>query len=88
MAQENGGEKLVWFLLGAAAGAAVALLYAPQSGDRTRRMLSRKVREGREVLADRGRDLFEKSEELFEKGRRVADDAADLFERGKRMVEG
>jgi gas vesicle protein len=95
MARDNGGDKLIWFLTGAAMGAAVALLYAPQSGERTRRMLGRKVREGRDVLADHGRDiydkgldLYDKGEELFEKGRSVADDAAELFERGKRMVKG
>jgi gas vesicle protein len=95
MARDNGGDKIVWFLTGAALGAAVALLYAPQSGERTRRMIGKKVREGREVIADRGRDLYDKGldlydkgEELFDKGRRVADDAAELFERGKRMVQG
>jgi gas vesicle protein len=35
MAQEN-GDKVVWFLAGAAIGAAIALLYAPASGEETR----------------------------------------------------
>ena len=65
----NNGESLVWFLIGAAAGASVALLYAPQSGDRTRRLLGRKLSEGREALEDQGSELLEKSRELFEKGR-------------------
>jgi gas vesicle protein len=77
----NNGESLVWFLIGAAAGASVALLYAPQSGDRTRRMLGRKLAEGREALEDQG-------SELLEKGRKVADDAAELFEKGRSMVKG
>ena len=84
----NNGESLVWFLIGAAAGAGVALLYAPQSGDRTRRLLGRKLAEGREALEDQGNDLLEKSRELFEKGRKVADDAAELFEKGRSMVKG
>ncbi len=84
----NNGESLVWFLIGAAAGASVALLYAPQSGDRTRRLLGRKIAEGREALEDQGTDLLEKSRELFEKGRKVADDAAELFEKGRSMVKG
>ena len=75
-------------MVGAAAGAAVALLYAPQSGDRTRRLLGRKLADGREALESQGSDLLDKSRELFEKGRKVADDAAELFERGRSMVKG
>jgi gas vesicle protein len=84
----SNGENFVWFLIGAAAGASVALLYAPQSGTRTRRMLGRKLNEGREVLEEQGSELLEKSRELFEKGRKVADDAAELFEKGRSMVKG
>ena len=87
MAQDN-GERMIWFVAGAAIGAAVALLYAPQSGDKTRRLISRKAKEGREVLEDSGRDLLDKGRDLYEKGRRVADDAAELFERGRRKVQG
>ena len=79
---------MVWFLIGAAAGAAVALLYAPQTGDKTRRMLGRKLADGREALEEQGSDLLDKSRELFEKGRKVADDAAELFEKGRSMVKG
>ena len=84
----NNGETLVWFLIGAAMGASVALLYAPQSGDRTRRLIGRKLADGREVLEEQGSELLEKSRELFEKGRKVADDAAELFEKGRSMVKG
>ena len=81
-------DKLVWFLTGAALGAAVALLYAPQSGKDTRRYLNKKAKHGREAIADVSRDAMDKGRELFEKGRKMADDAADLFERGRRLVEG
>ena len=87
MAQDN-GDRLIWFLTGAALGASVALLYAPQSGEKTRRLITRKAREGGEVISDSGRDLMDKGRELFEQGRKVADEAADLFERGRKMVEG
>jgi gas vesicle protein len=81
-------DSLVWFLTGAALGAAVALLYAPQSGKDTRRYLNKKAREGREAMGDVSRDALDKGRDLFEKGRKMADDAADLFERGRRLVEG
>jgi gas vesicle protein len=87
MAQDN-GINLVWFTAGAAIGATIALLYAPQAGKDTRRYLGKKTRKGREALVDAGGDIAEKGKELFEKGRRMADEAADLFERGRRIIEG
>ena len=46
------GGLLVAFLAGAVVGAAVALLYAPASGDDARDYLARRAREGRESLAN------------------------------------
>ncbi len=86
MAQDN--SSLVWFVAGAAVGASIALLYAPQSGKETRRILKKKTKEGREALADTSRDLMDKGRELYEKGLRVADEAAEMIERGRRIVEG
>jgi gas vesicle protein len=87
MADNNSGS-LVWFVAGAAIGASIALLYAPQSGRETRRYLNKKSRQGREVLEDAGRDLADKGRDLYKKGRGLADDAAELFERGRKIVEG
>jgi gas vesicle protein len=87
MAQNNGGS-LVWFIAGAAVGASIALLYAPQSGKETRRYIKKKTREGREALADSAGDLMDRGRELYEKGLRVADEAAEMIERGRRLVEG
>jgi gas vesicle protein len=86
MAQDN-GEKIVWFLVGASLGAAVALLYAPQSGDRTRRVIKRRLVDGRDSMAESGADLMDRGRELFERGRKVADDAAEMFERGRKLVQ-
>jgi gas vesicle protein len=63
-------------------------LYAPQSGEQTRKLIGRKAREGRDVLADQGEELIDRGKELFERGRKVADEAAELFERGRKLVEG
>jgi gas vesicle protein len=87
MAEDNSG-KVLWFVAGAAIGATIALLYAPQSGEETREYIRKKAGEGRDRLADVSDDLVGKGRDLYERGRRVADDAADLFERGKRALEG
>ncbi len=81
-------SRVVWFLTGAALGASIALLYAPQSGRDTRRYLGKQAKRSREAMEEFGRDLADKGRDLYEKGRRVADDAAELFERGRRLVEG
>ena len=70
MAQDNSGSVMVAFVLGALTGAAVALLFAPASGEETREYLGERaregkarVREGREHLiaaVERGREAFER----------------------------
>lgn len=80
--------NFVWFIAGAAIGASLALLYAPQSGRETRRYIKKKSREAKETIADRGEEWMEKGRELYETGLRVADDAAAMIERGRRLVEG
>jgi gas vesicle protein len=86
--EDTSPGNFVWFFAGAAVGAAIALLYAPQSGKDTRRLIEKKTRASREAIMDTSRDLAEKGRDLAEKGRRVAEDAADLIERGRRLVEG
>ena len=57
MSNDNsGGNVLMAFVLGAAAGAAIALLYAPATGEDTRRKLKDKARAGREKAESVARD--------------------------------
>ncbi len=80
-------RKWLWLVVGAAAaGAATALLYAPQSGRETRRYLARKSRKAREVLADTGEDIVEHGRGIYKKGARLAEDATDLLERGRKLM--
>ncbi|MEO8026510.1 MAG: YtxH domain-containing protein [Bryobacteraceae bacterium] len=88
MASNNNSNSAVWFLTGAALGAAVALLYAPQSGEETRKLIGKKSKESAGALNETGRDMIDKGKEMFERGRQMADDAADMFERGRKLVEG
>jgi gas vesicle protein len=83
MAHDNDGSSLAWFLAGAAIGAAVALLYAPQPGRETRDALRRRAQDERERLAKSGREAMERGRELYERGKGLADEASQRFEKGK-----
>jgi gas vesicle protein len=58
----SAGSVVLAFALGAVAGAAIALLYAPASGEETRKRIADKTREGKQRLSsavERGREAFE-----------------------------
>jgi gas vesicle protein len=69
MARDDGagaGSVVLAFLVGAVAGAAVALLYAPATGEETREFLTEKAREGRHraaKAAERGRQAVKEGRE-------------------------
>lgn len=86
--EDSDYSPILWFTAGVALGATVALLFAPASGQVTRRRILRKAEEGRDVLAEAGRDVLDRGREIYEKGRKLADEAAEVFERGKKLVEG
>lgn len=87
MARDN-GMNFVWFTAGAAIGATIALLYAPQTGKETRRYIGRRTRDGRNAIVEAGGDVADKAKDLFDKGRHMADEAAEMFERGRKIIEG
>ncbi len=87
MATEDYTSKTVWFLAGAATGAAIALLFAPATGEHTRRFIVKKTNASRDAIAESGKDVLERGRELFDKGRQLADEAAEMFERGRKLVE-
>ena len=85
--ERDNGSVFVWFFTGAVLGAAVALLLAPESGERTRHRLARQAERGKQTFLESGQDLFERGRELYERGREIAEDAAAMFERGRQIAE-
>lgn len=87
---EKSGPGVVPFLLGLAVGAGVALLFAPQSGEETRRDIVRRgrraklrARELAEDFRDKAGDAYDDARERVEDG---LDSARDAVVRGKRKV--
>ena len=87
MEESDNTSKFVWFIAGAAIGAAIALLYAPASGVETRRKIKKTAGERRDALIDTGKEFLDRGRDLYEKGKKIADEAADVFERGREVVQ-
>ena len=82
MSRDEGSAATVVlaFLVGAISGAALALMFAPATGEETRKFLKDKAREGR----DRAADAMEKGREVVKEGREALSEA---FERGREVYE-
>ena len=86
MSKDNSGAGSVMFafIVGAVAGAAVALLFAPASGEETREFIGQKAREGkakaREAM-DQGREYYARNREnivtAVERGREAFQQARE-----------
>lgn len=78
--QMGAGSVMLAFVVGALTGAAVALLYAPATGEETREYLGQKAREGR----DKARDAVEQGRELYQRNR---EGVATAIERGREAFQ-
>jgi gas vesicle protein len=75
MSDTRVGDRAAFFLLGAAIGAAAALLMAPASGARTCRRLRRQGEEVADYLIHTGKELVDKCEDLYERSGELMEDA-------------
>jgi len=79
MAERDASTDVAIFLAGAAFGAGVALLLAPQSGRKTRRLIQKKGQDTLDYVAGKGHDIYDRGKEL-------ADDATRFAERTIKSV--
>jgi gas vesicle protein len=83
MSENNGSTNLLYFLAGASLGAVVALLYAPQSGKKTREYITDRTEEGKDYLKEKSKELRDQAEDYVERGK---DLVSQQVERGKDLV--
>jgi gas vesicle protein len=65
------------FSVGVAAGAAVALIYAPQSGIRTRRQLRRGLEDASDYVKDTAESIAGHAEKYVKRGKDIVENAKD-----------
>jgi gas vesicle protein len=95
MKDTNSGDRIAFLLVGSALGAAVALLIAPESGARTRRIVRRKGQAAADYVVDAGQELVERCEDLYKRSGELVNDAGHqlsekyraLYERSKELVD-
>ena len=80
MSKENeGGDKLVYFLVGAGIGAVTALLFAPKPGSELRAEIADATKRGLDQARDTSRELNERANELYQTG---SERASELYQTG------
>ncbi|MCC7177908.1 MAG: YtxH domain-containing protein [Acidobacteria bacterium] len=82
MSRDNSGAGSVMlaFMVGAITGAAVALLFAPATGEETRDFIGQKAREGR----DKAKDAVEQGREFYQRNR---EGVTTAIERGREAFQ-
>jgi len=76
----GGGTVMLAFLVGALTGAAVAILFAPASGEETREYLGQRARESRA----RAREALEQGREAYQRQR---EHLSSAVERGREAFQ-
>lgn len=74
----SAGKFLAAFFIGAAAGAAVALVLAPQSGAKTRRQIRRTLEDAGDFIKDRAEIVGDGAEKCVKQGKNVVEMVADM----------
>jgi gas vesicle protein len=67
--ENNGSTKFVYFLTGLGIGALIGILFAPQSGERTREILAERAEEGRDYLLRKGREFRDQTSTYVDRGK-------------------
>ena len=90
MANCSVATKVAYFAAGLGFGAAIALLFAPESGEETRKRIVEKAQEGKDYVASKGQEIRKHAEELVDQGKEMVSKQkarlADALESGKQAA--
>jgi gas vesicle protein len=75
-------------MAGGILGAGIALLYAPQSGDKTRKGLGRYAKKARRKSLEAMEAVEDFTEQVTDMAEAVGERAADILDKGKDMAYG
>ena len=75
----SGSAVALAFILGGAIGAGIAMLFAPESGRRTRERLRDFAADMRDKTIDLSEDLRDKAEDAMERGREVYEEKKSIL---------
>ena len=80
----NGADKVLFFMAGAGIGAVLALLFAPRAGSETRELLARRATDSREFLTNK---VNEGRQAVEDRGRRFGGDFNSFLDKSKEAVQ-
>jgi gas vesicle protein len=90
MANCNIATKVSYFVAGMGIGAAIALLFAPQSGEETRKQIVEKAQDGKDYVTAKSREIRKQAEDLVDQGKDLVNKQkarlADVLESGKQAA--
>lgn len=79
MASKN-GSGFGYFIAGLGIGAAIALLFAPRTGEETREFLREKADKGRDYVKEHSGEVRETARRVAERGRKIVDEQKHTLE--------
>jgi gas vesicle protein len=77
------GKLIAGILVGAAAGALIGVLFAPDKGSETRKKIMRKGEDYKDAVNDTFNDIMDKTSEKFDSMKEKVD---DFMEKGKSKI--
>ncbi len=90
MANCTVATKVSYFLAGIGIGAVIALLFAPQSGEETRKQIAERAQDGKDFVAHKGHEIRKQAEDLVDQGKDLVSKQkarlADVLESGKQAA--
>lgn len=90
MADCSVGTKISYFIAGLGIGTVVALLFAPQTGEKTRRQIADKAQDGKDFVTSKGREFRKQAEDIVDQGKDLVNKQkarlADVLESGKQAA--